>query len=67
MIDISEERDLVKTVFSNPQGEKLLEIWKDVYGDRPSYQPGNTPEDTAYFEGQRAMYLSIINLKEIKV
>ena len=63
----NKEIDLVKTVFSNPNGEKLLAIWKSVYGDRQSYEPGNTPEDTAFFEGQRAMYLSIMQMIEIKL
>ena len=62
----NKELELVKAVFGNQNGDKLLAIWKNVYGDRPSYNYGNAPEQTAYFEGQRAVYLSIIQMMEIK-
>lgn len=54
------EPELVKTVFSNASGEKLLALWKTYYADRISYDPLNTPEQTAYREGERAFFLSII-------
>jgi len=63
---LKSEQDLIKTVFANQKGQELLDIWKDVYGDRLSYVAGNTSEDTAFFEGQRAVYLSIIQFLEMK-
>lgn len=65
--NLREEVDLVKTVFSNPNGEKLLAKWKLQYGDRQSFQPNHTPETTAFFEGERAVYLAIMQMIEIEI
>ena len=50
MADYAEQ---VKQVFSNPAGEKLLAMLQEIYGRRISYQPGQTPEETAFREGER--------------
>jgi len=63
---ISDEVDLVKAVFGNQNGEKLLEIWRQVYINRPSYEPGRPSEDCIYFEGQRSQVLSILQMMEMK-
>ena len=58
------EVDLIKSVFSNQNGGKLMELWQQVYGNRRSFSPGQTPEVTAFFEGQRDFYLFILNTLE---
>lgn len=60
------EHELIKGVFSNQQGEQLMEFWQKVYGERISYERENTPEQTAFNEGERNFYLSIKQLLEIK-
>lgn len=57
---------LLRTVFSNDQGRKILDIWKVNYGDRLSFYAGNTPEETAFREGERSFYQHIINMLEEK-
>lgn len=64
MSDELNEGQLIRNVFSNQNGEKLLAMWKTIYGDRRSYNPGNTPETTAFFEGQRDFYLNLIHTLE---
>jgi hypothetical protein len=49
-----------KECFSTKAGEKVLEDLKAAYGNRMSYSPDS--HDTAYKEGQRSMYLRIINM-----
>jgi len=60
------EIELIKMVFGNPNGEKLLDIWRKVYIERPSYQPGLPVEDAIYLEGQRSQVLAIIQMKDLK-
>ncbi|MCP3870620.1 MAG: hypothetical protein GY703_21515 [Gammaproteobacteria bacterium] len=60
------EHDLIKAVFANQKGEQLLAFWEKVYGERLSYEVGNTPEQTAFNEGERAFLLSINQLLEMK-
>ena len=55
---------LLRTVFTNDQGRKLLDIWKVNYGDRLSFYAGNSPEETAFREGERSFYQNIINMLE---
>ena len=58
---------LLKTVFSNKAGDKLLHTWKLNYGDRLSFYAGNSPEETAFREGERSFYQHIVNyLEEVK-
>lgn len=59
------EHELIKAVFATQQGEQLLEFWEQVYGKRMSFAEGNSPEYTAFLEGERNFYLSIINLRDI--
>ena len=61
-----EEVDLVKTVFSNPNGAKLLDVWRKVYIERSSYEPGRSVEDGIYFEGQRSMVISVLQMLEME-
>ena len=61
-----EEVDLIKTVFSNVNGEKLLDVWRKIYIERSSYEPGRSVEDGIYFEGQRSMVISILQMLEIE-
>jgi len=61
-----EEVDLIKTVFSNVNGEKLLDVWRKIYIERSSYEPGRSVEDGIYFEGQRSVIISILQLLEIE-
>ena len=56
---MTEYEELIRTVFSNQQGEKLLDIWQGMYGDSLSYVQGLSPEDVAFNEGHRAFYLII--------
>ena len=63
---MDKEFELIKTVFGNPSGEKLLAIWEEVYMNRPSYEPNRPVEDCIYFEGQRSFLLSIKQLREMK-
>ena len=63
---MEKEHELIKTVFSNTQGKKLLALWDTVYMDRPSYEPGRPVEECVYFEGQRSFLLSIKQLLEMK-
>lgn len=56
MID---ENELVKAVFSNPNGDKLMDFWEEMLGDQMSYIAGNTPEQTAFNEGKRSFYLAL--------
>jgi len=67
MKEVDNEIDLVKTVFGNPNGEKLLAIWRKVYIERPSYVPGQPIEDCAFYEGQRSQILAIIQMKDMKL
>jgi len=53
------EVQAIKAVFSTREGEKLLEYWDDIFNQRLSYHPQNTPEQTAHLEGHRAFYLAI--------
>lgn len=54
----------VKAVFHNMNGELLLEELDKMYIQRMSYQSGNTPEETAFREGQRDVILFIKQLTE---
>jgi hypothetical protein len=54
--------ELLRNVFSNDQGRKLLDIWHVNYGERLSFYAGNTPEETAFREGERSFYQHIINI-----
>ena len=64
-IEDIDEIDLIQTVFSNDQGRKLLAYWQEIYGKRISFMPENTPETTAFMEGNRAFLLAITNIMEL--
>lgn len=59
-------QELIRAIFSNTQGDKLMDLWQVRYGDQLSYSPGQTPEETAFREGQRDFYLMIKTLLEDK-
>jgi hypothetical protein len=48
--------------FSTASGQRVLEDMKKCYGDRGSFD--ENPYHTAYNEGQRSVYLSILFLIE---
>jgi len=49
--------------FSSSSGQKVLDDMKISYSDRSSYVTGD-PYETAFNEGQRSVYLSILFLME---
>lgn len=49
--------------FTSSSGQRVLEDMKKSYSDRSSYVTGD-PYETAYNEGQRSVYLSILFLME---
>lgn len=51
--------DLVKGVFGTQAGTKLLDMWAKMYGDRISFNTGDSFPDVSYREGERAFYQSI--------
>lgn len=51
--------ELLLRVFGNPNGDELLAEWQQMYGDRPSHSKDNTPEHTAFLEGERNFYTTI--------
>ena len=60
-------KELVKGTFFTKTGEKYMEAWRQSVGVRPSYFPGNTPEETAFCEGERSAYQNVANIiEEIK-
>jgi hypothetical protein len=62
---MSNEYDqLVKMVFSNEQGTKLLNHWAQMYVTRISYQPGATSEETAFREGERNVVQGVLDILE---
>ena len=56
---MTEYEELIRNVFSNQQGEKLLDMWQNMYGDQLSFVQGLSSEDVAFNEGHRAFYLVI--------
>ncbi len=48
--------------FSSSSGQRVLEDMKKSYGDRCSFT--KSPYETAFNEGQRSVYLSILFLME---
>jgi len=61
---IVSEAELIKTVFSNDQGLKLLDYWNEYYCKRISHYPDNSPQHTAFMEGQRSFCQGVINIFE---
>lgn len=60
-----DEVDLIQTVFSNDQGRKLMDHWQTMFVKRISFHPDNTPEQTAFLEGQRYIIQSIIDMTDM--
>lgn len=56
------EEELIKIVFSNPSGRKLLDIWKKSFINAPSYAPGASGKEMAFREGRRDLCLVIYNI-----
>jgi hypothetical protein len=59
-----EFEQLVKEVFSNIRGEKLMDELNKMYVQRMSYVTGNSPEETAFREGQKDVVLFLNQLLE---
>ena len=54
---------LVKTVLNgDDKARQLMDIWQQVYGDRPSYLDGMTRDEVLVREGERRFFLT---LKEV--
>ena len=64
--ELKDEQELIRAVFGNPKGKKLLEMWYFLYVERLSYLPANTAEQTAFMEGQRSFPLAIKAIMESK-
>lgn len=64
MSDRSQYQQLVKEVFGNDKGEKLLALWKDVYGLRPSYVEGINTEEVIAREGERRFVLVLLSIMQ---
>ena len=58
------EEELIKIVFSNTQGRKLLDLWMKNFVTAPVYYPGSDALEMAFRDGQRAMCIPIYNLIE---
>ena len=59
-----EFEQLVKEVFSNMKGEQLIDELNKMYVQRMSYITGNSPEETAFREGQKDIVLFLNQLLE---
>lgn len=59
-----ELEQLVKATLSNKNGEQLMHDLNRMYVHRMSYVTGNTPEETAFREGQRDIVLFLNQLLE---
>ena len=59
-----EFEQLVKEVFSNIKGERLMDELNRMYVQRMSYVTGNSPEETAFREGQKDIVLFLNQLLE---
>jgi hypothetical protein len=55
------ESALVYSVFSTPQGQKLMEKWTDILLLTPGAQPGMDLLEIGIIEGQKAFVRSIKN------
>ena len=53
----------VKKVFSNPQGEELLEFMMDAFVNRRCWVQGQ-PDTTAFSEGEKNLVLTLKQLLE---
>ena len=54
---------VVKTVLDgDDKARELMDIWQQIYGDRPSYLDGMTRDEMLIREGERRFFLT---LKEI--
>jgi hypothetical protein len=56
--------DAVKLALGNPKGDELMEELRKQYGDRISYHPDMTPEEVAFREGERNIYLTFKTILE---
>lgn len=50
---------LIKSVFHTQAGDKLRRQWDKMYRERLSFQPGMSPEEVAFREGQRSLVQEI--------
>ena len=66
MKKLGDEQEKIQTIFNTQAGRDLLDIWRIVYMDRPSYEPGRPVEECVYFEGQRSVILDILQKAETK-
>ena len=51
---------LVKTVLDgDDKARELMDVWQQVYGDRPSYLDGMTRDEVLVREGERRFFLTL--------
>ena len=65
-MDVSKEPGLIKDLLGSAKGDELLEIWEEIYINRPSYVPGRPVEDSVYYEGQRSVILAFKQMLAMK-
>lgn len=58
----NEFRQAVLECFQLPQGQKLLEVWADVYLNAPTWQPGSPDGFAAYRAGQNSLVHLVKNI-----
>lgn len=57
---------LIKNVFSTPQGQELLKVFRKTLYDRPVYRVGQDLAETAFREGQRDVVSQIMRSLDAK-
>lgn len=54
----------VREALGNPRGDELMDELQKTYGDRISYQEGLSPEDVAFREGERSLFMTFKRILE---
>lgn len=65
--DFREYVQLIKNVFSTPEGAKLLRELSQKYQQRISFKEGGDALTMAFCEGQRDVVLMLTQLNEINI
>ena len=60
-LDLYRIRQAYLNTFTSDAGEIVLTDMRASYNDRESFTP-NDPHSTAYYEGQRSVFLAILRL-----
>lgn len=66
MIDQTKYVGLVKHVFGNDKGMELLDAWRELYVERPSYIEGIDINEVLVREGERRFPSIILELMRTK-